>query len=101
MLRLWRTAGRTTRECPLATGGLSLVVVHLNILRRWWRVAGGGLTCLAQKIEACFDVNVVRVEVCCTLVCIQSIACLVVARFVQSAKIIPDFRDVRVEADGS
>lgn len=56
---------------------------------------------VAQQVEPGLDMNVGWIKVGCTLVRVQGVTRLVVARFVQSAKIIPDLGDVRVETDGS
>lgn len=41
------------------------------------------------------------VKVGCSGVRVQSIACLVVARLIQSSEIVPDFGDVRIQSDSS
>lgn len=88
----WRTA-----ECA------RLVSLRVNILgqRRasLVREAVGGLS--LQQSQASLDVNIRRVKVSSPSVCIQGVACLIVARLIQRTKIIPDLGNVGVEANGT
>lgn len=84
---------------------------------RWWAAIG---TTRAKKLEASFDVRVTWIQFCRPLVGVQGISDLVVARLVlhtalvtsytykksryslktyQSAEIVPDLRNVRVQAN--
>jgi hypothetical protein len=86
-----------------ATKGARLVGLRVNILRQRCtslvRKAVGGLA-LEQR-QAGLDVDICRIKVRGTGIGVKRIACLVVAGLVQRAKVIPDLRDVRVEADGT
>lgn len=93
--------------------------MHISRLRsgRWWATIG---TTRAKKLEASFDVWVTWIQLRCPLVGVQGISDLVVARLVlhaelvisytyeksrlslktyQSAEIVPDLRNVRVQAN--
>lgn len=59
----------------------------------------GGLT--LKQCQTCLDVDVGGIEISSPGVCIECIACLVVARLVKRAKVVPDLRDVGVESDGA
>jgi hypothetical protein len=52
-----------------------------------------------KQLQTSLDVDVARIKVCGASVCIQGIGDLVVARLVQSAQVIPNFRNVRVQAN--
>ena len=73
-----------------------------------------GNTSVAQQLQSSFDVGVGGVKLSCSGVGVKSICGLVVARLIldrsdkvksltsktyQGAKVVPDFRDVRIEAD--
>lgn len=73
----------------------------MHVLRQW-RAALVGQTVswlTFQQSEACFDVDVRRVEIRRSSVGVQCITCLVVTRFVQGTQVVPHLRDVRVETN--
>ena len=80
-----------------------LVCLRVHILgQRRTSLIGKAVSRLAlEQCQACLDVHVCGVEVGGTSVCVERITCLVVARLVQRTKVIPDLRNVRVEADGT
>lgn len=59
------------------------------------------LLVLDQLLKTRLDMWISRVQTLSLAVCIQCIGDLVVARLVQCTQIVPDFTDVRVQADGS
>jgi hypothetical protein len=50
-------------------------------------------------LQTSLDVNIARIKVCGASVCIESIGDLVVARFIQGTQVVPNFRNVRIQAD--
>lgn len=54
-----------------------------------------------KKLEAGLDVDIRRIQVGSTLVGIERIGCLVVARLVECTEIIPHLRNVGVEPNGT
>jgi hypothetical protein len=105
--RLRRRATGRSRSSPLRSGrcanAWSLVGLWVNILWNWRRSAALCLSlCLAlEELQAGLDVNVCRVQISRATICIQCIGSLVVTRLVQRTKVIPYFRDVRIEPDGT
>lgn len=59
----------------------------------------GGLA--LEQSQTRLDVNIGGVQVGGPCVCVKRITRLVVARFVQGTQVIPNLRNVRVEADGA
>jgi hypothetical protein len=61
----------------------------------------GSSRCLTilQELKTSLDVYVGWVEIGRTLVCVEGIGCLVVARLVQCSQVVPDFRNIGVQAD--
>jgi hypothetical protein len=86
-----------------ATKGARLVGLRVDILRqRCTSLVGKAVGGLAlEQRQAGLDVDVCRIKVSGPGVGVKRITCLVVARLVQRAKVIPDLRDVRIEADGT
>ncbi len=74
--------------------------MHVLRNRRLWQLAALSLG-VAEQLETLLDLRVVGIEVGCALVRMDGVADLVVASFVQAAKVEPDFRDVRIETDGT
>lgn len=74
----------------------------MNILGTWGRgkLATGSL-CSFQELQALGNNVVARIELARTGVCIDGIGDLVVAALIQTAKVEPNFGDVRVDSDGS
>jgi hypothetical protein len=72
-LRAWRSNGSS-----------GLISLRVNILREWCTRLDWDATCLAvtEQLQPSFDVNVCGIELCSTLICIQRIVDLIVARFV-------------------
>lgn len=73
----------------------------MNIL--WWgrRVLvrdPRGLS-ISKQLKASFDVRVSGIKLCGSLIRIKSIVDLVVARFIQCTQIVPDLRNIWVQAD--
>lgn len=108
--RWWRRSGRRAivRLCtPWLTWGTTkcarLIRLRVDILgqRRAGlvREAIGGLP--FKQCQACFDVDVGRIEISSASVRIERVAGLVVARLIQSTKVIPDFGNVGVQANGA
>lgn len=92
------TPWRPNRSCR--TGGL--VGLWMNICRlRCALRAATATAARTEKLETSLDVRVTRVELCCSLICIEGVGDLIIAGFVQSAEIVPHFGDVRVEANGT
>lgn len=90
---------------PLWSGDSTrLIGLWWDILRQRRTVlvghAAGGLSTL-QELKACLDMHVRRIQLSSTLVSVQSVGSLVVAGLVERTKIIPDFRNVGVEANGT
>lgn len=54
-----------------------------------------------KQCQARLDVDVGGIKVSGPSVCVERIACLVVAGLVQRTKVVPDLGDVRVEANGA
>lgn len=86
-----------------ATKSARLVSLRVHILRQrstsLVRKAIGRLT--LKQGQTRLDVDIRRIKISCAGVRVKGVAGLVVARLVKRAKVIPDFRDVRVEADGA
>lgn len=78
--------------------GLRVYILRQRGTRLVWKTIGG-LT--LEQSETCLDVDVGGVQVSSPCICVKRIACLVVARFVQRSQVIPNLRNVRVEADGA
>jgi hypothetical protein len=80
-----------------------LVSLRMHILGK--RCAGlvrktvGGLS--LKQCQARFDVDIGRIKIGGPGVCVERIACLVVARLVQRTKVVPNLRNVGVEANGT
>lgn len=91
-----RLAWRAT-ECPW------LVSLRVHILRqRSAGLVGKTIGRLAlEQGETRLDVDVRRIKISCAGVRVKSVTGLVVAGLIKRAKVVPDFRDVRVEADGA
>ena len=66
--------------------------------RRKWSI---GVSSILQHFQSPIDGIVCRVQIRCARVRIDGIGNLVVARFVQAAEIVPNFRDIWVESDSS
>lgn len=54
-----------------------------------------------KKLQAGLDVYIGRIKVGRSLVGVKRVGCLVVARLIQSSKVIPDLRNVGVESDST
>jgi hypothetical protein len=67
----------------------------------WLLTGSAGRQLSLQELETSLDVNVARVKVRGTTISIQRIGDLVVARFIQSTQVIPDLRNVGVQADSA
>lgn len=52
-----------------------------------------------EQLQACLDMDVCGIKIGSASIGVESIGNLVVAGFVQSTEIIPNFRDVRVQTD--
>jgi hypothetical protein len=81
-----------------------LVSLRVNVLRNGSvaLVGSAGRTlAVLKKLETGLDVDVRRIKVGSTLVSIERIGCLVVARLVESAEIVPHLRDVGVEPNST
>jgi hypothetical protein len=80
-----------------------LIRLRVDILRQrrasLIRQAIGGLP--FEQRQACLDMDVCGIKVSSASVRIERVAGLVVARLVQSAKVVPDFGNVGVEANGT
>lgn len=98
----WLSRGASPLRSSRPSRSSSLVGLRMNIcwLRSRRRGSAVGLA-RAQELQTSLDVRVAGVKLGSTLVSVQGIRDLVIARFVQSAEVIPDFGDVGVEADGS
>lgn len=87
-------------ECH-AAGGLR-VCRRMNVLRRWWRWQGHTIPLRVPKqVKSVFDRGIVRVQVLCTSVRIDRVVDLVITGLVQTAEVVPNLADVRVESDCS
>lgn len=112
-----------SRSAPLSRRTIwcsssSLVVVWLDILRSWWCTICLSCATLttAKEIQTRLDVCIRGIKLCCTFVCIKSIAGLIVAGLIlfrsvslgsilpkitsayQGTKIIPNLGDVGIQA---
>ena len=99
------------------TNTWGLVLLRMNVLRHGSGMLTRHARCLAtaQDLQTSLDVYVARIEVGGSLVCIEGIGGLVVARFVlsmvsvvrcclastyQGAQVVPHFGNVRIQTDG-
>jgi hypothetical protein len=95
------------RSAPLrsrraSTQSTRLISLRRHVLRKWCASLVGqtvGRLTLEERKPG-FDVHVGRIELSSSRVGIQGVVGLVVARLVQGTEIVPDLRDVGVEADG-
>jgi len=91
----WLT--RRTTECPW------LVSLRMHILgKRCAGLVGKAIGRLSlEQRQTRLDVNIGRIKISGPGVCVKGIACLVVAGLVKRTKVIPDLRNVGVEADST
>lgn len=106
----WRTS-RSAIVCLCTSPWLTrwtaertrLVCLRVDILRQGSaRLIGktiGGLT--LKQCQTCLDVDIGGIEISSPGVCVECIACLVVARLVKRAKVVPNLRDIGVKSDGA
>jgi len=74
----------------------------MNILRsRGYRKLSTSMLCSSEKLKTLCDGNIVRIKFCSTNISINSISNLIVAAFVETAEIKPDFRHIGVDADST
>ena len=80
-----------------------LIRLRVDILRqRCASLVGKAIGGLAfEQRQACLDVDVCGIKISSTSVRIERVAGLIVARLIQSAKVVPDFRNVGVEANSA
>ena len=80
-----------------------LIRLRVDILRqRCASLVGKAIGGLAfEQRQACLDVDVCGIKISSTSVRIERVAGLIVARLIQSAKVVPDFRNVGVEANST
>jgi hypothetical protein len=108
--RWWRWSSRraVVRLCSpwltwRTTKCARLIRLGVDILRQRCaclvREAIGGLP--FKQRQACLDVDVCGIEISRASVRIERVAGLIVARLIQSAKVVPDFGNVGVEANGT
>lgn len=99
-LRRLRTPLRSSRS----VNRRRLVSLRMNVLRNGSvaLVGSAGRTlAVLKKLETGLDVDIGRIQVGSTLVSIERISCLVVARLVECTEIIPHLGNVGVEPNGT
>jgi hypothetical protein len=64
----------------------------------WYAACG---LAVLQELQASFDMHVRRIKIGGTLVCVERIGGLVIARLVQCTKVVPDLRYIWVQTDCS
>jgi hypothetical protein len=105
--RLRRGTAGGRRSSPLrcwrSTDSRSLIRLGVNILgnRRWSTGLGLPLHLALQQLQTSLDMYISRIQVGSAAVRIQGIGSLVVARLVKCSQIIPDFGDVRIQANST
>lgn len=81
-----------------------LISLRMNVLgHRSGALVGLASCCLPvlEQLKTRLDVYVGGIQIGCTLVGIQRIGRLVVARFVQCSKVVPNLTDVWIESNGA
>lgn len=81
-----------------------LVSLRVNVLRNGSVAligSAGRALAVLEKLETGLDVDVRRIKIGSTLVSVKCIGCLVVARLIEGAEIVPHLRDVRVEPNST